>query len=652
MDGKKKKRQQEKRCWIAAKRLATSISASTSNTTYIINESDSNDAVDECAHFIEGSGSGPNMFVDNVAKHSSECSEGADHETWNVIDEHTVISSDSSSSGEEGNIASDLVSWITKHQIKHNAADDLLKLLKKHGNDTLPLSTRTLLRTDRNVQTEKKSGMSYLYLGLEESLLRNFEKYPIETKQSTVNIDISLNVDGLPLFKSSNTCMWPVLCAIMNDPVTVFPVALTCGKSKPCDLDFLNDTIRDLSHILQHGIQYEESTIRVTLKSIVCDAPAKAMIKATKQYSGYYGCDRCTQKGAWYGRLTYQDIDNLVLRTNEAYRDQVQEEHHCGVSPFIALPVDMIKSFPIDYMHQSCLGVMKRLLLIWMRGKKETRLTTRHVDEISKKLLEIQPFVPREFVRKPRGLHDIDRWKATEFRQFLLYTGKLVLRGILKSDLYSHFMALSVALCILVSPRLVQTHKDYAHQLLVYFVQRGRELYGKEFLVYNVHSMLHIAEDAGWFGSLDCCAAFPFENYLHRMKKMVRSGKNPLSQVVKRIHELENGRGVMNQSKLKGNVIYTNSPDNAYILKDSCCCEAVAFTHQKDENGNAKILCRVYDRTDKDFSEPCDSRIIGIYRINTTSTCMKFLTKGDLQTKAMIVDKRRHAIALAVLHEF
>ncbi len=136
------------------------------------------------------------------------------------------------------------------------------------------------------------------------------------------------------------------------------------------------------------------------------------------------------------------------------------------------------------------------------------------------------------------------------------------------------------------------------------------------------------------------------------MKKMVRSGKNPLSQVVKRIHELENGRGVMNQSKLKGNVIYTNSPDNAYILKDSCCCEAVAYTHQKDENGNAKILCRVYDRTDKDFSEPCDSRIIGVYRINTTSTCMKFLTKGDLQTKAMIVDKRRHAIALAVLHEF
>lgn len=132
-----------------------------------------------------------------------------------------------------------------------------------------------------------------------------------------------------------------------------------------------------------------------------------------------------------------------------------------------------------------------------------------------------------------------------------MYTGKLVLKGTLRSDLYSHFMTLSVALCILVSPRLVQTHRDYAHQLLVYFVRRGRELYGNEFLVYSVDSMLHLAEDAGWFGSLDVCAAFPFENYLYKIKKMVRSGKNPLSQVVKIIHELENGPGEMNPESLR-----------------------------------------------------------------------------------------------------
>ncbi|KAK3880426.1 hypothetical protein Pcinc_015109 [Petrolisthes cinctipes] len=345
MDGKKK-RQQNKKFWIAAKRLATSIGVSTNNATYIENDSDSNDSPDKCTNLIDILGSGQGMFVEDEAPHSTETSEGGDEtddKTWNMIDEDPVVSSDSLSSDEERNtcITSDLVSLINKHQIKHNAADDLLKLLKEHGNNTLPLSARTLLKTDKNVLTKEKSGMSYIYLGLEKSLVRNFEKYPSETRKSTPKIEVSLNVDGLPLFKNSNTCMWPVLCAIMIHPVTVFPVALTFGKSKPCNLDFLNDTIRELNHILQHGILYEESTIRVSLKCIVCDAPARAMIKATKLYS--------------------------------------------------------------DYMHQSCLGVMRRLLLIWIKEKKETRLTARHVDDISKKLLQIQQFVPREFARKHGG---------------------------------------------------------------------------------------------------------------------------------------------------------------------------------------------------------------------------------------------------------
>jgi hypothetical protein len=62
---------------------------------------------------------------------------------------------------------------------------------------------------------------------------------------------------------------------------------------------------------------------------------------------------------------------------------QSNEEHHISDSPFCDLDIDMIKSFPLDYMHQLCLGVVRKMILAWMRGKKEIRKSARQVEEIS-----------------------------------------------------------------------------------------------------------------------------------------------------------------------------------------------------------------------------------------------------------------------------
>ena len=48
--------------------------------------------------------------------------------------------------------------------------------------------------------------------------------------------------------------------------------------------------------------------------------------------------------------------------------------------------------------------------------------------------------IPREFARKPCSLSDVIRWKATELRQFLLYIGPVVLRGVLPEPLYENFI--------------------------------------------------------------------------------------------------------------------------------------------------------------------------------------------------------------------
>lgn len=217
------------------------------------------------------------------------------------------------------------------------------------------------------------------------------------------------------------------------------------------------------------------------------------MVKNIKQYSGCYGCERCNQTGV--KRIMYQEVDTIVLRMNQSFRRLAQEEHHHGYSPFCDLPINMIDIFSIDYMHQACLGVMKHLLLIWLRGEKAAKMSAGQVEEVSRRLINLQKCIPFCFVRKPRDLRQLDWWKETDLHQFLLYTGKLVLIRILRHDLYEHFVTFSVAMSILVCPTLAEQHATYANDLLKYLVAKGRALYGPDFLVYNVHTMLQIASD-------------------------------------------------------------------------------------------------------------------------------------------------------------
>ncbi len=128
--------------------------------------------------------------------------------------------------------------------------------------------------------------------------------------------------------------------------------------------------------------------------------------------------------------------------------------------------------------------------------------------------------MPREFVRQPRGLDELDRWKATEFRQFLLYTGPIVLKNTVSSQLHSHFMTLSVAVSVMLDSddRQRATYLDYSAELVRHFVASCPALYGKTFNVYNVHALLHIHEDVAHFRcSLNEICCFPFENHLQQI---------------------------------------------------------------------------------------------------------------------------------------
>ena len=77
------------------------------------------------------------------------------------------------------------------------------------------------------------------------------------------------------------------------------------------------------------------------------------------------------------------------------------------------------------------------------------------------------------------------------------------------------FLLHSATFILLDSP-LANSYHKYPNELLEVFVKNYSAIHGQWHVVYNVHNLLHIADDAQKFGHLDSCSAFPFENFMQK----------------------------------------------------------------------------------------------------------------------------------------
>ena len=126
--------------------------------------------------------------------------------SWDLIDQYQYCSSDSESETALSSVQpleNELALWVNEYQIKHNAVDSLLHILQRHGHSVLPATARILLGSATEVTTEVRSGMDYIYFRVKTELLKHFKNYSLEYRNSIESLEVSLNIDGLPLFTSS-----------------------------------------------------------------------------------------------------------------------------------------------------------------------------------------------------------------------------------------------------------------------------------------------------------------------------------------------------------------------------------------------------------------------------------------------------------------
>jgi len=315
--------------------------------------------------------------------------------------------------------------------------------------------------------------------------------------------------------------------------------------------------------------------------------------------------------------------------------------------------VDLVKGFPFEYMHLICLGVTRKLVKLWIRGRVQVfRLAPKLVIKISKKLVALGKCLPLEFNRKQRSLSEIDRWKATEWRSFLLYTGPVALKKYLPEKHFKLFMCLSVSVRILASKAPGAELLDYADSLLSYFVEEFKVLYGKVNVSYNVHGLVHLTDDVRHLGSLDSFSAFKYENKLGVIKNLLRKPECSLVQIHRRLHEcsfLQNqspnidlnspqviySRGVATQVKFKNFQIKTQTNNDILQLHDGKIVKVQEIVHE--HHNKVKLRCKSFRQRQKLFNHPCDSTVVSIEEIHIGSLSEQFsVTCEQIKQKCVL----------------
>jgi hypothetical protein len=289
--------------------------------------------------------------------------------------------------------------------------------------------------------------------------------------------------------------------------------------------------------------------------------------------------------------------------------------------------------------------------MLGAKGPKVCRLSVHQRNEISERLKMLNGRMLSDFARQPRSLTEQDRWKATEYPQFLLYTGAIVLRDIVPEDIYHVFLSLSVAFSIMLNSddETRNAYLPFAKNVIDHFVDNCSSIYGPTFASYNIHSLKHLHEDVSQHNcSLNNISAFPFENYLQKIKKLVKGTHNPIAQVCKRLKEVEHV-DIKKTQKLKSKFFLSTKPKDRCFLLES---EDYAIIREVRTDG--KLDCNIIKqhRASNFFINPCQSKLINVISVrHLENGTRNLLQRNDLKRKAVCLSYRNEFVPFPLLHE-
>lgn len=274
------------------------------------------------------------------------------------------------------------------------------------------------------------------------------------------------------------------------------------------------------------------------------------------QFNGYFGCGTCLSKGASVKTLKNTstqaypyDIEGFSnghgpLRGHEETLQHALQAEQEGIPKFgvkgvtwlVTCPrFNLVRGVTIDYMHCVCIGVVKKLIFLWtnVHYKQFPWFIGTHKTEIENRMQQIKP--PNRITRLPRPFSDIANWKATEFRNFLLYYAVPTLHGILPETYFNHLSCLIYAIFTLSCVSISKDKLKAASLNINRFCSNFSALYHESFESSNMHALLHLPEKVRDLGPLWAHSCFFFEDLNKDLRQMFHGTQNVAQQIIQAV---------------------------------------------------------------------------------------------------------------------
>ncbi|KYN24347.1 PREDICTED: uncharacterized protein LOC108758228 [Trachymyrmex cornetzi] len=217
-------------------------------------------------------------------------------------------------------VKENLREWATYDGIISKKKLDNLLLRLNPFFPTLPKTYKTLLSTPKHLEIlELPDGSTFWYKGI----VRNLDAMLLdEYLEKYGNITIDINMDGLPITKSSRIEFWPQLGRLVYTDNEPFLIGLYIGEWDPIDVhSYLRNFVIEVQYLSAHGYMRNCMGYPFILYNFILDARARSLVKCCVNHNGYGAYEKCIVIEEYLDdRMTFLDLD-ATLRTDESFKN-------------------------------------------------------------------------------------------------------------------------------------------------------------------------------------------------------------------------------------------------------------------------------------------------------------------------------------------